>query len=138
MGLRGYAPKNKPRIEFGQGVPPPPPWLDESGRKEYRRCASELKKAGAALQKVDLHVLANYAQAAADSARLTEQIRQEGEIVTLPNGIRTAHPLVAVRTAAQKHMLACAAKLGFSPADRSRVPFDKAKVKNEFSQFLHA
>ena len=124
MGSRGPAPKNKEKqsIKFRPGVPDAPAWLDDDAATEYRRAASELEAADGALQQMDAMTLATYAQAVADVARLTLEIRKEGEVVALNNGMMAANPKVGVRQIAQRQLLASVGQLGFSPAARARVP----------------
>jgi P27 family predicted phage terminase small subunit len=129
MSNKGPVSRRKPVIKFRAGVPDPGTWMDDHSREEYFRVAEELEAAGAEPQQVDAALLGTYAQAVTDCSRLTREIREEGEIVTLPNGIRTANPKVNVKIAAQKHMLACIQRLGFSPVDRARVQFDPVQRK---------
>lgn len=138
MGSRGPAPKSNSTdaIRLRPGVPPPPPWLDADAVAEYKRGAKELAEANAT-QQMDAAALATYAQAYADVARLTVEIRKEGEIVRLPNGIGAANPKVALRAQAQRQLFQAIAQLGFSPVARTRVPRGGgAKAANPFASFV--
>lgn len=123
-------------MRIRQGVPPPPPWLDQAAAAEYKRVAKELGEAEVA-QQTDAATLATYAQAYADVARLTLEIREESEIIVLPNGIRSANPKIAVRAQAQRQLLQAVGQLGFSPVARTRVPRGGgAKAANPFASFV--
>lgn len=139
MGARGPIAKkaSKAAIRFRPGVPPPPEWLDDAAAKEYQRAAEELEAAGGALQQMDCYTLATYAQACSDVARLTVDLRNEGETITTPQGV-IANPLLRALTVAQRSLASATAKLGFSPADRARVPRAAAtgKSDNAFAAFV--
>ncbi len=122
MGSRGPAPKPKSAVQYRTGVPPAPSWLDADALKEYSRAAREIARGSNTLQRVDVGALAAYAQAWSDVGRITALVRDEGELVTLPNGIRTENPRLATLARAQRILLQAAGKLGFSPADRARMP----------------
>lgn len=139
MGARGAIPRNaaKACIKFRAGVPPAPSWLDADAKKEYARAADELMAAEASLQQADFYVLATYAQACSDVARLTKQIRDEGEVITTPHGVQS-NPRLRALSQAQRSLMSTTQKLGFSPADRARVPKSAASSKpdNAFSAYV--
>ncbi len=138
MGSRGPAPKAAATdiMRIRQGVPPPPPWLDDAAAAEYKRVAKELGAAEVA-QQTDAATLATYAQAYADVARLTVEIRAQGEVVTLPNGIQTANPRLKVLAQAQRQLAASSSQLGFSPVARTRVPkAGGSRAANPFAEFV--
>ncbi len=137
MGSRGPMPKaSAPVLQFRLGVPPPPDWLDEGAKAEYQRAAAELEAAGTALQQVDFAVLCAYAQAYADMARLSKEIRERGEVVDGANG-PIANPLIRSRALALQTIRTTSQKLGFSPADRGRIG-GKApgSGKNPLNEFI--
>jgi P27 family predicted phage terminase small subunit len=143
MGSRGPSPKPKSSVRYRNGVPLAPSWLDADALKEYNRAAREIARGSNTLQRVDVGALAAYAQAWSDVGRITLLIRAEGEIVTLPNLIQTENPRLATLARAHRVMLQAASKLGFSPADRARMPKSPtssgpnpfmAYVKNEFAE----
>lgn len=130
MGLRGPRPKPKGRtISFEPGLPPPPAYLDDAGKREYRKTKQQLESAGADLQQTDGPIVAIYAQAVADIARLTREIRKEGEVVEGRQAGKVKNPKLTVLEAARKTVIAAGAKLGFSPADRARVPMSAKQAK---------
>jgi len=130
MGTRGPAPQAKaPTIKFRPGVPPPPEHLDDEAKAEYIRAAEELEAADASLQQVDFSTLAAYAQAHSDVCRLTKQLRGRETTIT-PQG-EIASPLLRFLSLAERTRMSNAAKLGFSPADRARVPRAAASSRKE-------
>ena len=134
MGSRGPAPKAKDsQISYPVGKPPPPKWLSREGRREYNRAAELM---GQVLTLADAGTLAIYAEALADLGQLTKELRAEGTVVTLANGVVTSNPKCAQRDAAAKRVQSAAAKLGFSPVDRARVPKPSASSGNPFDRFI--
>lgn len=139
MGARGPAPKAKQQsaIKFRPGVPPPPDWLSDSAKIEYVRAAEELEAADGALQQVDLAALASYAQAYAEVARITKVIATEGDVIASPQGLK-ANPRLQSLALAQRSLATMMQRLGFSPADRARVPKSGAtgRPDNPFASFV--
>lgn len=138
MGSRGPRPKTSFPVAFAPGVPEPSDRLTEPARVEYVRVASICKDARRELQQVDAAVLEVYAQSWADFWRLDADIRAEGEVFTGNNGILQKNPKCGLRESAWKQLLAAAAKLGFSPADRARVSDGSkgSKAPNPLDQFI--
>jgi P27 family predicted phage terminase small subunit len=138
MGARGPITKAKAgTIKFRQGVPPPPPWLNDVAAEEYNRAAAELEAADASVQQPDMAVLASYAQSYAEVALLTKEIERTGWITEGQKG-EVANPLIAARAKSYQTLLACTQKLGFSPADRARVPKAAASSRpdNAFNDYI--
>jgi len=122
MGTRGTKQKVITEIQYAEGAPDPSPWLDDLAKKEYRRVVAIMSETTGALQQVDMATLETYAQSYADFARLTEEIRKEGEVLKANNTVYTqANPKCALRQAAMKQCLSASAKLGFNPVDRKRA-----------------
>jgi P27 family predicted phage terminase small subunit len=134
MGLRGPAKKDKALrlVGFTKGVPVAPPWIDRNAKREYARITQIILRSGESLELVDMAALALYAQAYSDVARLTKQIRKEGE--TLPSvktGQRYLNPSWTILAAARNQLMQATEKLGFSPHARSRITTpDNAKKKD--------
>lgn len=102
------------------------------GRSKAIRAA---KIMGDAVMLADMAALATYAQAYADLARLSLEIRAEGEVKTFGNGLVAANKMCALRDRAQRAMHIAGAKLGFSPADRSRASAVRETVGTEEDPF---
>lgn len=134
MGTRGpIAKATSGGVNYPAGKPAAPEWLCDEARAEYERAAQLM---GAALTLADMAALALYAEAYADTAKLTREIRAEGSVVELSNGVMASNPKCAQRDAAAKRVLSFASKLGFSPVDRARVPKSATAVANPFNSFV--
>lgn len=135
MGTRGPLTKASYKgITYETGRPDAPSWLAEDARIEYDRAAGLM---GDTLTLADMATLAVYAEAYADFGTLTQEIRREGVVTTLNNKMLASNPKCAQRDAAAKRMQAAAAKLGFSPVDRARVPATASREQSDpFSKFV--
>lgn len=100
---------------------------------EYNRAAEELEAADASLQQVDFACLADYAQSFSDVRRLTKEMRGK-EVVSTKQG-EVSNPLLRHIMAARQTLRATSAKLGFSPADRARVPKAGASSRADVDSF---
>lgn len=127
MGARGPIGKNaKSAINFQPGTPDAPAWLDAEAKAEYERAAELL---GDSMTKADMAVLAQYAQAWADIARMQKDIRGK-ETVTGPQG-PIVNPLLKAMNARERTLMSCMAKLGFTPVDRARVSRSHDSAEND-------
>lgn len=123
MGSRGPAPQQKgATIKFRPGVPDALPELNDEGRAEYVRLCNELKAANASLQQVDRGVVHLAAYAWQRILRLTREVEEHGEVTLGAQKQEVLSPRLKAFQMAEDSYLKCAAKLGFSPADRARVP----------------
>lgn len=138
MGLRGPAPRptaisqalGNPGHRSNQelkGVQPtaasdlrPPEFLDDAAGAEWRRVAPDLAALGL-LADIDQATLAVYCQAVSDFARLTEDLRDNGETFTTPKGYVAPRPEVAMRRAAAELILKTSALFGMTPSGRARM-----------------
>jgi P27 family predicted phage terminase small subunit len=118
--------RTKAPLAFRPGVPQPAAYLDAAAKREYRRVVAEFEAAGHELQQIDAAVIEVYAQGLADFRRLTLELRAEGEVLVSQSGYSQPHPKTSLKAQAYKQLLAAASKLGFSPADRQRIPAPKA------------
>jgi len=134
MGSRGPIASTKAAgVTYPAGKPEAPDWLADEARTEYERAAELM---GRALTLADMATLAVYAESYADFAQLTREIRKEGVTVMLNNGVFASNPKCSQRDAAAKRMQSAAAKLGFSPVDRARVPKSSDGKANPFSEYV--
>ncbi|WP_395706993.1 phage terminase small subunit P27 family [Casimicrobium huifangae] len=136
MGLRGPAPKptalkvlegnpghrplNKAEPKPDRTMPQCPAWLRPEAKAEWRRVAGKLHKAGI-LTSVDRAVLALYCQAWARWREAEEMIEASSQVIKSTKGGVYMNPWLSAAQAASKDVSACAAKLGMSPADRTRL-----------------
>lgn len=82
---------------------------------------------------MDLSALAGYAQAYSDVRRYTVALRGNETVRTAQGEI--ANPLLRFLSQAHQTLRANAAKLGFSPADRARVPKAAASSRADSNSF---
>jgi hypothetical protein len=75
-------------------IPTPPAFLDAHACLEFRRVFAMSRSRGYALNPLDAATVGMYAQALSDIARLSEQIRREGEVLLAPSGRVYLNPLV--------------------------------------------
>lgn len=66
-------------------------------------------------------MLGECAQAMAEIAMVNEKLTNADDYMTMGAQGPAVHPLIRVRTLAQKQFLAASAKLGLSPSDRHRL-----------------
>lgn len=103
-------------------IPEPPEWLDEAAVIEYHRTAKNLDESNVEVRASDFDVIAAYAQAAADVARLTVEIRTEGELIDGYRGSKVKNPKLTVLRQASDRMRAEGNRLGLSPKARLGAP----------------
>lgn len=130
MGSRGPAPGAKAgTMQLREGVPSPPPWLDEAAQAEYQRIVAERAAAGAPLRQGDYGALCAYAQAYSDMARIAIRLREEGEVIEGANLSPIANPLIRSRSLALQTLRTMAHALSLSTADCARVPAKAVAAK---------
>lgn len=130
MGARGPAPKDKLTVAYRDGVPPAPDWLSQEGADEYARVVAEMEAAKVAPQQVDHMVLARYAHAASEFAKLVIEIAKQGYTVPTAEGIKQ-NPLCRSLEGMGRMMDAAEKQLGFTPAARCRLPKSGATGKSD-------
>ena len=110
------------------GLPPAPAHLDAVGRAEYDRVAQI-----AGVTHGDMAIVSIYAAAWADVVRMEESIRGN-EVTETPQGV-VLNPALKALTIKKRELLQAAAKLGFTPADRARVPGQEQADEDPFAKF---
>lgn len=104
----------------------PPRRLDPAAKKEFQRVVSELQ--GSGIMSVDLSLLADYAQAEADVARLEKAMRKEKPVLTSDKGNAYVNPLVGVLSARRTSLAQLRRDLGFTPRTRGNLPAPKKEA----------
>ena len=123
MGSRGPKPNRQdPMPTTRTKLPPPPSHLNAAAKREYRRAAEQLAEIGVGLEAVDSALLAVYAQSWADVIRLTQEIRDEGEVVAGYRGAMRRNPKLGILKSAADRVQATAKLLGLSPSSRKQLP----------------
>lgn len=144
MGLRGPAPKARerkilegtfrkdrdtgPTLEPTRltAVPPPPRWLSKVARKEWKRVGSELVSQNA-LSVTDIGTLEGYCASYGRAVAAEASLAAVGSLVMMtPQGM-IPRPEVNIAKQAWAEVRSFAAKLGATPADRTRVKTPEQK-----------
>ena len=129
-------PKNEPQPSTK--IPPPPSFLSNIGKREYRRVAKILAPLGV-ITELDSTMLAAYADAFSTWAEAVEQIKNNGYMaVGEKNGHLYQNPYVGMKNQAMEKMIKIAAEFGMTPSSRSRVVAvkpSKEKAGNAYEQW---
>ena len=115
------------------GVPSAPAWVRGPALELFDALAPELAALGI-LTTIDGDVLADYCVWRGIMTNALEVIEAEGLTFKTARGYVQQRPEVSIASTAQKHINTLGAKLGLSPADRSRLDVVAAPPgKNKFS-----
>jgi len=101
-------------------LPKMPSWLDDIGRKEWRRMVPMLHKLGV-LTKLDKSALASMCQSWSEYIHAIQAIREMGELVEAAEGRPHLNPMVKVRDSAFDKWRRMAREFGLTPASRPRI-----------------
>lgn len=112
----------------------PPKWLDDTGKKEFKRIVKEMAQTGI-LTNIDVDMLALYCDALSQYIECSETIRQEGIMVEYTNKAaetnKVPHPLLSKKKQLFEQMKALASEFGFTPAARAKIAIPKQEQKEE-------
>lgn len=126
-----------------RGAPSPPDFLDRGARKEWRRVASELYRAGL-LTPLDHAALAAYCQAhslwvtAQDAiAKMSEMDPVTGALlIKTSNGNAIQNPLIGIANRAKADAVRYAAEFFMTPDSRGRVAVPGIGVNDPADEFF--
>lgn len=152
MGARGPAPKptalkrlqgnpGKRALPAGEpqpaagGVPAVPRWLSEEGKREWRRLAGRLWRAGL-LTEADHDGLAMYCETFATWKRAEAQVRAKGEVVRTAGGNVIQNPYLSIANRAKRDALVLAREFGMTPAARTRISVDGGEEEPSVADLL--
>lgn len=119
-GNPGRHPLNEREPKPEKKAPRCPKWLEEEGKKEWKRLAKQMEEIGI-LTEVDMAAFASYCQAYARWKEAEEFITQHGTIVRTPSGYWQTVPQVSIAQTYLKIMNKIAEQFGLTPASRSRI-----------------
>jgi len=120
-GNPGKRPLNDGEARPDNKMPSCPKFLNQAARKEWRRVAGRLHKAGL-LTYVDGALLAAYCQAYGRWAEAEQEMTKgQGAVIATEGGYLVQSPWLAVANRALKQMKEFAVEFGMSPSARSRV-----------------
>lgn len=122
--------KVKPEAAGVAGAPEAPGWLDGAARDLWGAVAPLLEKIG--LDHLDRESLGVWCQAAADVARLTLEVRGEGEVLVTEKGYHYHNPKVALLEKARDRVVRLGAEFGMSPSSRARFASAESAPKDAF------
>ena len=137
QGNPGKRPLNQdePDPEKYKKVPPPPNFLDDVAKTEWRRIARILWPIGL-VTKAERSALAAYCVAFSTFVYCNKMIADEGYIVLSENGFPMKSPWVTMKDKANEQMMKWLVEFGATPSARSRVKVKKKEKKNPLSDFL--
>jgi len=129
-------PKNEPQPSTN--VPPPPSFLSNIGKREYRRVAKILAPLGV-ITELDATALAAYSDAFSTWAESVEQIKNNGYMAVGRNGNLYQNPYVGMKNQAMEKMMKIAVEFGMTPSSRTRITGtkqpDSSKKGNAYEQW---
>ena len=115
-----------------QGVPETPIELTDTEAERFSQiCCIAMRMR--VLSPDDIFLLTMAAQRAAEIDRYRAVLQDEGEFYVTPSGQMKAHPAIAVKNAAQKHLHVILTEFGMSPAARSKVVAPDKPEENPFA-----
>ena len=140
MGRRGPAPTptalrvlkgrtdHRP-LPIGEPRPAPimprcPLWLDDEGKREWRKIAPKLFRLGL-LTEVDGEALACYCQSLSMLRTATAVLHKRGQAFSTPSGYKQQRPEVAIAMKSMLLVRAFAAEFGMTPSARTRINVDR-------------
>lgn len=126
-------PDQGPADSFDAKIPDPPSHIDRAAKKIFKRVAEALAIAGQ-LRNVDWLLLGELAQAASDVARLTREVRKEGEMLRPakkgkaaagqpPGGTMYWNPKNGLLKEARKRLQDLSDRFGVNPKARAALKF---------------
>ena len=128
---RAHRARNEPSPTVG--VPEPPVDLRGTALELYEATAPELAALGI-LTTIDGDVLADYCRWRSVQAEALRIVEEGGLTFTTERGYVQQRPEVSIASTAQKHLNTLGAKLGLSPADRTRLAVVVGeRKKNQFA-----
>ncbi len=130
QGNPGRRPFNKKEAQPDPAMPRCPGWLKFAAKKEWRRVARRLHKAGL-MTYVDRAALAAYCQAYGRWVEAELELTETGgEIIrSAEKGTLYHNPWASVAKHAQRDMVSLAREFGMTPSSRSRIVIDDSGVQ---------
>ncbi len=121
-------------------IPPAPSWLDEAGRKEWKRVAKELHSMGL-LTILDFTALEAYCVAYSRWQHAEKEIDINGFSYEYTNreGVQMMrkNPAVGIATESMKQMRMWLAEFGMTPSSRSKVSANPQNIEDPMEAFLN-
>ena len=112
--------RNPREAALSEGIPTCPRALSAAAKREWRRVAGELARAGL-LTRVDRAGLAAYCAAWSRWIEAEDALRQYGTILKSPSGYPMVSPYFSVASKSLEQMRLLLGEFGMTPSSRSRV-----------------
>lgn len=126
-------PANTPKVK--PVLPKMPPGLSREAKKEWRRVAGPLYRAGL-LSELDKNTLVMYCQTWARYERIQKILDQTGDTFIQSNGDPKQRPEYYIMKDAMKELRALIALFGLAPGPRMRMQLPEPSVQDEMEALL--
>jgi P27 family predicted phage terminase small subunit len=134
-GNPGKRPLNTAEPKYDPAQPEPPKWLCKGAKTEWRRLYPQLER-NKLITEADVALFAMYCDSYATVARLTKEIREEGEVLTDRNNDVRRNAKTILKKSAIETLRDCIKQLGFSPTTRARIITEaKGEAVSPFLKF---
>lgn len=131
---------NEPKPDPVKKVPPAPSWLDEEGRKEWKRVAKELFNMGL-LTPVDMTALEAYCSVYSRWKKSEEDIDKNGLTFTYVNRegveMKRKNPSIGIADESMKLMRSFLSEFGMTPSSRSKVSCNTSDANDPLDAFIN-
>jgi len=130
-------PKNEPKPRNSMIIPRSPEYLDNVGKKEWRRMGKELHKIGL-LSNIDMAAFAAYCQQYSMWVMATKKVQEHGVLIKAQSGYPMQSPYFTIQNKAQSEMRKWLTEFGMTPSSRSRVQVEKEQESDPMEDFIRA
>ena len=118
--------RNEPKPIQPKRVPPAPSYLNNIGKREWKRIAKELHGLGL-LTNLDKTALAGYCQCYVMYIDATKKIQEQGVLVKAQSGFPMQSPYVSIANKAMVEMRKWLLEFGMTPSSRSKITIQPDK-----------
>ena len=132
-GNRGHRPIPE-EVEV-EGAAICPRGLSKRAKKEWKYLAPELRKMGL-LTKLDQGNFAIYCEGVADLEEYQKIIREDGKVLTAPDGRKQLHPAIGALDRLKTQQRQYSAMFGLDASSRAGLPVVESQEPDEFELWL--
>lgn len=131
---KGRKPESLPKhLDALTEAPPPPDWLPDAGKAEWRRIMPTLIRRRT-LTVADMAAVEDYCTMVGLSRQAQEQVAEEGATIKAGNGRLMRHPALQTIKDCTVEARRLAGELGLTPAARERLGSSEGQA-NLFDEF---
>lgn len=135
-GNPGKRPLNEREPTPPPALPRCPMWLGKVAKREWRRLARDLHRAGI-LTLIDRDILAMFVDELAAWLEAAEQLEATGgKVLETPGGRRYLNPWQGIRERAKKAALSYGREIGLTPSSRSQLIVTKPEEEKSLADLL--